>query len=621
MAGTSYNSKDQYIHEKDMKLRQSFVLCSHLMSVEDADIETDREGFHALPDMGIGVIGKYRALRDMESATPNIIVRESVYKKLCAADRAMKKRPEYQTCQLVVTYGYRSLEIQTALWNQIYEQIKMEYPEENENEIREIVHTKIAYPEVAGHPTGGAVDVVIYDFEKEAFLDFGTEVGDLTTTDAYYQSDAVSETAKKHRADLREFMCKQGFAPYDGEWWHFSYGDREWAYYYQRRAERQRPNEEILPEERVKALYRQKKFSQISEIAHSEKYRLSKEIKEETRIRLAVQKDGRLTEETLSILERSGIELTRGKRGFLSQAGNFPLDVLFVRDDDIPNLVEAGVADLGIVGQNVYWENRSAGAPGSGIVGENFSWAGKSKSVIERELGFGKCFLGLAVPKSSGMKALKDLVGKRIATSYHNLTEQFLEVHGLKDQVEIIDIAGSVEVAPLINYADAIIDLVSTGSSLKQNNLILLNNIHILDSQSILISNRVSGNDREKRKIIDRLLERIDSYLLAKKYKRVVMNAPAVNRAEICDILAGLADVKNLGDDDSCNEELRAMRDCQNPLAIGIPVVLPSYGFENWDTIQVIMKLSDLWRITPELKKLRVCNILFYDIEGLINFE
>ena len=619
MAGTAH-SKEQYIRERDMRLRQSFVLCSHLMSVEDADAETDREGFHALPDIGIGVIGQYRALRDMENATPNIIVRESVYKKLCAADQAMKKKPEYQTCQIVVTYGYRSPEIQTALWKQLYEEIKTTYPEESEDEIREIAHTKIAYPEVAGHPTGGAVDVVIYDFEKEEFLDFGTEVGDLTTTSVYYKSDAISETARRHRTDLREFMCKQGFAPYDGEWWHFSYGDREWAYYYKRRAKRQHRNEGLSSGESIKALYKQKDFSEISEIAHSEKYRLNKETKEELRIRLAVQKDGRLTEETLSILKRSGIEVTRGKRGFLARAGNFPLDVLFVRDDDIPNLVEAGVADLGIVGENVYWENRSAGAPSSGVVGENSSWARKSKSIIERELGFGKCFLGLAVPRSSGIKTLKDLVGKRIATSHHNLTEQFLEVHGLKDQVEIIDIAGSVEVAPLINYADAIIDLVSTGSSLKQNNLVLLNNIHILDSQSILISNRVASDNQEKRKIMDCLLERIDSYLLAKQYKRVIMNAPTISRAKVCDILAGLADVSNFGDDDSWNDELRAMQDCENPLAIGIPVVLPSYGFEKWDTIQVIMKLSDLWRITPELKKLRVCNILFYDIEGLINF-
>ena len=591
--------------------------------MEEAAPETDAERFHTIPDIGIGVVGKYRGARDMESATPSIIVRQSVYERLCAADRALKQKPGYGACQLVVTYGYRSPALQIALWNQVYTEEAEAHPEAKPEELRELAHRKFALPEVAGHPTGGTIDVIIFDYEKGEYLDFGTESGDLTSTACYYASALVDETAREHRRILREVMCKQGFAPYDGEWWHFSYGDKEWAYYYYRLALREAgDSDKILPPPR--ALYRQKDFEDaVKVIATNDKYKppISEN---QLRIRLAIQKEGRLTEETLSILSRSGISVTKGKTGFLAKSGSFPLDVIFVRDDDISNLVDAGVADIGIVGENVYFENRSS-------------------SVILRQLGFGKCFLGLAVPEDSPIRELEDLRGRRIATSHHVLTRRFLEQHGLKaldshtespeepdsEAVRIIDIAGSVEVAPLINYADAIVDLVSTGSSIRQNKLRLLEKFHILDSESILIGNREAVRDFGKKALIDRLTQRLDSYLRGRQKKLVTMNVPADRCEALCSLLLRLAGLAPAGDGgarrtpgapegESPERQLERMRSCQEPLGQGAPTVLPVWGFENWRSVRAVLPLSRLWENEEAFRELGAVNITFSEVEGVI---
>lgn len=569
------------------ELEAGFVRCDDLLAVMDFDEEADREGFYVLPSAGDGVIGKYAFLRDMENETPNIIVRKSVYQKLCDADHALKKKEGYENCQIIVTYGYRTFDIQKRAYEEQRFKLKQSNEQLSEEELREATHRLIAFPDVAGHPTGGAVDVTIFDYRKGKFLDLGTEIGDLTTKDVYYASENISKAAKRNRKVLRAVMGEQGFAPYDGEWWHFSYGDKEWAYYMHRRQSR---------DGSVSALkyhYQQKEISEI-EIAYNDQFlKQSKSVADhQVRVSLAVQKEGRLTEETLAIFKRSGINITRDKRGFLAKSDNFPLDLLFVRDDDISNLVDAGVADLGIVGKNVYLENAS-------------------QSIIIKELGFGKCFLALAVPKNSSIKSTYDLDGRRIATSYRNSTLKFLKDHNVTG-AQIIDIAGSVEIAPLIDYADAIVDLVSTGSSLQQNKLTVIDKI--LESQSIMIVNRNIQNDSEKKAIIDRLMDRIESYLTAKQYKRVLMYVP---RNCLDQVLAELTGIKT-GEPSDERLELEQKQASEKSAVLGMPIVMPVYGFEDWYTIQVIIESASLWKKIEVLKENGVTNISFDDIEGIV---
>ena len=581
--------------ETYQRLEAGFVRCEDLLTVMEFDEEADREGFYVLPSAGDGLIGKYAFLRDMENETPNIIVRKSVYRKLCDADRALKHKDGYENCQIIVTYGYRTLDIQKSDYEGQRRKLKEKNGHLPEDELREAAHRLIAFPDVAGHPTGGAVDVTIFDTKKGKFLDFGTEIGDLTTKDIYYASEHISKAARKNRKTLRSVMEEQGFAPYDGEWWHFSFVDKEWAYYMHRRdggAGRE-----------LKYLYQQKEISEI-EIAYNEKFlKQSKSSADhQARISLAVQKDGRLTEETLSIFKRSGINIMQDKRGFLAKSDNFPLDLLFVRDDDISNLVDAGVADLGIVGKNVYLENAS-------------------KSLIIKELGFGKCFLALAVPKSSDIKTVHDLDGKRIATSYRKLTLGFLKNNNVKG-AKIIDIAGSVEIAPLIDYADAIVDLVSTGSSLQQNKLTVIDKI--LESQSIMIVNRNIADDSDKKAIIDRLTDRIDSYLIAKQYKRVLMNVHKSRLGKVVAELTGAKksenpDMGHPGDENRAGKiELDFPPENEKGSVMGAPVVSPVVGFGDWYAIQVIMEISALWKKIETLKENGAVNFVFYDIEGIV---
>ena len=245
--------KNNNLEQKYKELEKSFVTYKDLCSVTECDENADKEAFSTLPASGRDVIGRYRFTRDMEHASPNIIVRETVYKKLRAADAALKK--ENPDWQLAVMYGYRSLDIQEKLFNQIKKELKPLYGN-NESELTEAVHRKIAVPEVSGHPTGGAVHVLIYDFVKKAYLDFGVQDGDRETLNdssrndssrndnspndnsaearkAYYDSPEIApdSAAKKNRKLLRDVMTAQGFAPYDGDFSHFSYGDKEWAFY------------------------------------------------------------------------------------------------------------------------------------------------------------------------------------------------------------------------------------------------------------------------------------------------------------------------------------------------------------------------------------------------------
>ena len=571
----------EYRQNKSKNLELSFVKYADLLLVEDGNEETDREGFYVIPETGNSVIGRFLSLKDMENETPNIIVRETVYYMLCEADRALKRKAGYESCQIVVTYGYRSPEIQEYLFDMAMKQRRQENPNLSELDLIEMVHREIAHPQVAGHPTGGAVDVTIFDYEKKQFLEFGTEICEFGSKDIYYAARYIKPIAKKNRRILRTIMCQQGFAPYDGEWWHFCYGDKEWAYYtykHQRKVN-------MTP---LKALYQQKEYDKISRIVYNEKFKtnVSKDDKKMC-IRLAVQKNGRLTEETLSILKKSGIIIERDKGGFRASSENFPLEILFVRDDDISKLVDAGSADIGIVGENIYREKGS-------------------NSIIKRYLGFGKCFLALAIRKDSTIKTIHDLSGKRIATSYRKLTEDFFKEKGVID-VEIVDIEGSVEIAPDIDYADAIVDLVSTGSSLYKNKLKVFCNI--FNSQSILIENRDTIKNKEKNHIVSQLIQRIDCYLISKRYKCVTMMVPDSELSEVVKIITSL---KNGKRDYTNDNEVES--------DISVPAICPIYGTkEKWFSIQTVLELTELWGKIDLLKKHDVKNILFYDIEGIIS--
>jgi len=551
------------------KLERSFVTYEELTRVVILNADTDKEPFTAIPVVGTDVIGKYvRTWNDMESASPNVIVRETVYKKLCNVDKALKaKNPHWQ---LVVVYGYRSLSIQQNAFNRKYEELKPFYS--NKSELREAVHRYVAVPEVAGYPTGGAVDVTVYDFVLCEYLDFGTEVLDSGTRKVYYGAIAIEQKygraekrteATKNRRMLRELMGNEDFAPYEGEWWHFSYGDKEWAYYRWRALARK--NKDQFPSDDIEYLYGQKN---LADITFTEKYKSAAEETLDTGfVRLAVQKSGRLTDETINLLEHSGIDVVADKGKFFGKCENFPLELLFVRDDDIPGLVASGAADIGVVGENV-------------LIESSFDC---SRLL---ELGFGKCSLALAVPINSGIKTAGDLEGKKVATSYRVTTAKFFEDMGVKN-VEILDLSGSVEIAPIIGYADAIADLVSTGNSLRQNRLKPLHTIQIY--QSILIGNHKAVND-EKRLNIDKLIRRFMSCIKAKKFKSFSFSFPSKDAARINALL------KTCG---------RTIMESENSLT-------------GETLVQILVEKHKLWEVIDSLKNAGISGIVILDVEGYI---
>jgi len=564
--------KNEFLEAQYERLEKKFVSYKDLCSIVKINDETDKEPFSTIPSIGNGVVSEYAPrFRELSVDLPNIIVRKTVYEKLQAVDAALKKKNP--NLQIVVACGYRKLEYQQKTFEEQYEKLKPFHPDHEE--LLEAVHRTVAVPLVSGHPTGGAVDVWIRDFVKGEYLDFGTEIADYSTKDVYYSATGIrlSPVYKKlkpevesNRKLIRSLMTAQGFAPYEGEWWHFSYGDIEWAYY---TSTRQKRNLDI--DEEPQYLYRHKN---IAEIHYTEKYKPQiVDGDSPNMIRLAIQKEGRLTEETIKILNNSGIEITVDKRRFIGKCRDFPLELLFVRDDDIPNFVDAGIADLGIVGENIYFENNAV-----------------SPKLLE--LDFGHCSLALAVPETSQIKSVADLAGKRVATSYPKSTEAFLKRKNVDiNGVEIIYIAGAVEVAPTLNYADAIIDIVSTGGSLRQNKLHAIETI--LVSQSILIANQNSVNDKTKFGTISDLLVRLKSYLSAKKYKQIMMSIPKNSIGKIAD----LSDDKRIF---SIN-------------------VTETVGDPDWCFARAIIKKSSLWDLVSEFRKnIGAKGIIFYDIEGIV---
>lgn len=281
-------------------------------------------------------------------------------------------------------------------------------------------------------------------------------------------------------------------------------------------------------------------------------------------LRLAIQKSGRLHDDSMKLLKECGIDISNGINKLKSEAANFPIELYFLRDDDIPQYVEDGVADIGFVGENVVYE--------------------KDKKVsIADKLGFGKCRLSFAVRKNEEFEGPKTLEGKRIATSYPVLVQKYLDDHNI--QAEIQEISGSVEIAPGIGLADIICDLVSSGSTLFMNGLKEAD--IILQSQAVLIKNETIT--AEKQMILESLLFRIQAVKQAKSKKYVLMNAPNDKLSAIEQLLPGMKS----------------------------PTIL-SLAVEGWSSIHTVMSETDFWNIIQDLKALGAEGILVLPIEKMV---
>ncbi len=281
-------------------------------------------------------------------------------------------------------------------------------------------------------------------------------------------------------------------------------------------------------------------------------------------LRIAIQSKGRLNEDSLSMLQSIGIEIDDPKRKFLSKARGFELETLFLRDDDIPGVVEAGTASLGIVGLNEVVER------------------GANVEIVTR-LGFGKCRISLAVPKNSGYDGLFWLEGKRIATSYPAILGRFLEEKGIHATTEII--TGSVEIAPAAGIADCIFDIVSSGSTLISNGLIEVE--RVFESEAVLIADK--NMPEEYVPALDELLFRIESHKTSRGMKYMMMNIP----------LASL---------DEATKILPAMRS---------PSVLP-LASEGWCSLHSVVEASTMWEKIRQLKAIGAEGILVTDLDKII---
>ncbi len=282
------------------------------------------------------------------------------------------------------------------------------------------------------------------------------------------------------------------------------------------------------------------------------------------RLKLAIQKSGRLNEDSMRLLKECGIDIGNGVNKLKADATNFPLELFFLRDDDIPQYVEDGVADIGFVGENVVYE--------------------KAKKVeVTYELGFGKCRLSFAVRKNEEFTGPPFLEGKKIATSYPVLVQKYLDEHNVK--AEIHEISGSVEIAPGIGLADVVCDLVSSGSTLFMNGLKEADTI--LKSQAVLIKHKNFTDEQQQ--ILDRLLFRMESVKKAKKNKYVLLNAPNDQLDKIISLLPGMKS----------------------------PTVLP-LATPGWSSVHSVIQESDFWNMIEQLKNAGAEGILVIPIEKMI---
>lgn len=281
-------------------------------------------------------------------------------------------------------------------------------------------------------------------------------------------------------------------------------------------------------------------------------------------LRIAVQAKGRLFEETMTMLRESSIKVESSKRTLLVPAKNFPVEILYLRDDDIPQAVASGIADVGIVGENEYEEKQEAA------------------DIIKR-LDFSKCRLSLAIPKAVDYKGLDWFNGKKIATSYPGILKRFLDKNNISAEIHVI--TGSVEIAPGIGLADCIFDIVSSGSTLVSNNLAEVE--VVMNSEAILIGNK--NLSQEKKAILEELLFRFDSYKNAEGKKYIVVNIPNDKIVAATELLPGMK----------------------------APTVTP-LKTDGWSSLASVLEEKHFWEIIGKLKQLGAEGILVMPIEKMI---
>lgn len=281
-------------------------------------------------------------------------------------------------------------------------------------------------------------------------------------------------------------------------------------------------------------------------------------------LKLAIQKKGRLSEKSLELLHEAGIKLTNGNRRLISLSQNFPIEILFLRDDDIPQYVSDGVADIGIVGENVVEEKDI------------------EVDVVEK-LGFSRCRLSLAIPKSQKYTDISFFDGRKIATSYPKILTKFFAQH--KIEADIHEISGSVEIAPSIGLADSIFDIVSSGSTLISNGL---KEVEVaMYSEAVLVGTKEMADD--KKELLDKLLFRIRSVQRSKNYKYILLNAPNSSLKDIIDTIPGMKS----------------------------PTVTP-LAEKGWSSLHSVIRENEFWEIIDKLKSFGAQGILVIPIEKMI---
>ena len=281
-------------------------------------------------------------------------------------------------------------------------------------------------------------------------------------------------------------------------------------------------------------------------------------------LRIAVQSKGRLFDDTMNLLAEADIKVSASKRTLLVQSSNFPLEVLYLRDDDIPQSVASGVADIGVVGENEFVER------------------GEEADIVSR-LGFSQCRLSLAIPKEIEYRGVNWFNGKKIATSYPNILRAYMDKHGVDCEIHVI--TGSVEISPGIGLADGIFDIVSSGSTLVSNNLREVE--VVMQSEALLIGNKNLSAD--KREILEQMLFRFKAVKDAEDKKYVRMNAPKARLQEIINVLPGLKS----------------------------PTIIP-LADDEWCSVHTVLDQKRFWEIIGKLKEMGAQGILVTPIEKMI---
>jgi ATP phosphoribosyltransferase len=281
-------------------------------------------------------------------------------------------------------------------------------------------------------------------------------------------------------------------------------------------------------------------------------------------LKIAVQTKGRLNEDSLKLIDEAGIKLPLSTRKLISTASNFPLEALFLRDDDIPQAVAMGVADIGIVGENEMLEK-------------------KENVVVAKRLGFSKCRLSLAIPKDDEYSGIEYFNGKKIATSYPEILRDYFMKNNITAEIHVI--TGSVEIAPGIGLADAIFDIVSSGSTLVSNRLKEVE--VVVKSEAVLVANPNLSD--VKKAILDELIFRMESVQRAEKKKYILLNAPNEKLAEIESYLPGMKS----------------------------PTIMP-LAEEGWSSVHSVIEEKDFWEIIGKLKAAGATGILVIPIEKMI---